>query len=185
MTVTIRSHKSQNQANLWCFFTVNPYTMEKRRWLVIGLICLTSGVFLTYKYNVSLVLIEGGSTGYGLHSSNHHIICTRLINLFFGGGGETWHQYWTVLFSNTTIVLPKKNLLSFTTLFHVSRCERWSTFIHAYVVSMMANTTITTQCYLHISGDVHLTNLRSENYPPSNNLRESLMSMVLYFTLQI
>uniref|UniRef100_A0A8W8N4K6 Uncharacterized protein n=1 Tax=Magallana gigas TaxID=29159 RepID=A0A8W8N4K6_MAGGI len=51
MTVTIRSHKSQNQANLWCFFTVNPYTMEKRRWLVIGLICLTSGVFLTYKYN--------------------------------------------------------------------------------------------------------------------------------------
>lgn len=88
MTVTIRSHKSQNQANLWCFFTVNPYTMEKRRWLVIGLICLTSGVFLTYKYNVSLVLIEGGSTGYCLHSSNHHIICTRLINLFFGGGGN-------------------------------------------------------------------------------------------------
>lgn len=84
MTVTIRSHKSQNQANLWCFFTVNPYTMEKRRWLVIGLICLTSGVFLTYKYNVSLVLIEGGSTGYCLHSSNHHIICTRLIHLFWG-----------------------------------------------------------------------------------------------------
>lgn len=56
--------------------------------------------------------------------------------------------------------------------------------LHAYVVNMMANATITTQCYLHISGGVHLTNIRSENYPPSNHLREALTSVVLYFTLQ-
>lgn len=79
---------------------------------------------------------------------------------------------------------PKKSV-SFTTLFHMDRCERWSTFT-CLCSEYDGKRTITTQCYLHISGGVHvhLNNLRSENYPPSNNLRESLMSMVLYFLLQ-
>lgn len=54
---------------------------------MIGLICLIFGVFLMYKYNVSLVLIEGGFIGYGLYLSNYYIICICLIN-FFGGGGN-------------------------------------------------------------------------------------------------
>lgn len=51
---------------------------------MIGLICLIFGVFLMYKYNVSLVLIEGGFIGYSLYLSNYYIICICLINFFWG-----------------------------------------------------------------------------------------------------